>query len=147
MIPTVSKAILLLAMLLTATLALAAGHHVSPKEVVNLFLQVYGTEQMAEILPHTSLSFRESLPPGVWLKRTSTALDRLGYVRLDAVIQSAVIKGNKATVVVGSRIKTNGATTKQTEIYFLRYTNQGWQLVDLEVQDEMLIDVTATEVG
>ncbi|MCH8055741.1 MAG: hypothetical protein IH857_06285 [Deltaproteobacteria bacterium] len=134
-----------LALFLQSSLSFSQSR--SPEFIVNLFLTVYGTERMAEILPFTSRAFREDLSPEMWLERSYKTLRMLDYIRLKGVIQSVEVMGNEATVVVASRIKTKAATTKQTEIYFLRYTDQGWQLLDLKVHDEMLLDVTATEVG
>lgn len=51
--------------------------------------------------PYTSPAFRERIAPGVWLTQTSAGLDRLGYIRLDGVIQSIVIQSNEVSVVVG----------------------------------------------
>ena len=101
-------------------------------------MEVYGTERMAEILPYTTPDFRDGLGPELWLKRTYGILKSIGYVRLGGVIQSAIEKDNQATVVVASRIKTKGVTGTQTEIYRLRLTDQGWKLLDLEVQNEVI---------
>ncbi len=127
------------AFVLVGFLALCAGAQArSPEDVVKLFMDVYGTARMREVLPHTLPAFRDGTEPELWLKRTQGLLTSIGYVRLEGVIQSVVVKRDEATVVVASRIKTKAVTGTQTEIYLLRLTEQGWKLLDLEVQDEVI---------
>ncbi len=108
----------------------------SAEDVVRLFLQVYGTDRMAEILPYTSPAFRDGLSPEEWLKSTYKTFKDSGYVRLEGIIQFVVIRGNKATVDVVTWVKKKATIVRQVEIYQLRHTNQGWQLLDLRVEDE-----------
>ena len=72
------------------------------------------------------------------MNRTYRILKSIGYVRIEGVIQSVTEKGNQATVVVASRIKTKAVTGTQTEIYLLQLTERGWKLLDLEVEDEVI---------
>ncbi len=110
----------------------------SPQDVVNLFMKVYGTHRMREILPYTLPAFRDGMEPELWLTRTQRILRSIGYVRLEGVIQSVVVKHDEATVVVATRIKTKAVTGTQTEIYRLRLKDQRWKLLDLEVADEVI---------
>ena len=52
----------------------------SAEDVVRLFLQVYGTDRMAEIVPYTSPAFRDGLSPEKWLKSTYKTFKDSGYV-------------------------------------------------------------------
>ncbi len=117
--------------------SLASAQPRSPQDVVNLFMEVYGTERMREILPYTLPAFRDGLEPEVWLERDYRAMKALGYAHLDGVIKDVTIKGREATVVVASRIKTIISTVRQTEIYRLLDTEQGWKLLDLRVEEEV----------
>jgi len=128
--------LLLLSLLFSTTLTSAQQR--TPQDVVNLFMKVYGTERMAEILPYTTSTFRDGLDSGAWLNRTYRILKSIGYVRLEGVIQSVSEKDNQATVVVAARIKNKAVTGTETEIYRLRLTDQGWKLLDLEVQNEVI---------
>ena len=129
---------ILIPLVLSPQISLAARQSRTPQDVVRLFMEVYGTERMAEILPYTTSDFRDGLGPELWLKRTYGILKSIGYVRLAGVIQSAIEKDNQATIVVASRIKTKGVTGTQTEIYRLWLSDQGWKLLDLEVQNEVI---------
>lgn len=117
--------------------SLASAQPRSPQDVVNLFMEVYGTERMREILPYTLPAFRDGLEPEVWLERDYRAMKALGYAHLDGVIKDVTIKGREATVVVASRIKTIIGTVRQTEIYRLLDTEQGWKLLDLRTEEEV----------
>ncbi len=117
---------------------LASAQSRSPQNIVKLFMQVYGTARMGEILPYTLPAFREGLEPEVWLEETYGALKSIGYLHLKGVIKDISIKGKRARVVVHSRIRTIVATVRQTEIYRLRLTDQGWKLFDIEVKDEVI---------
>lgn len=112
----------------------------SPQEVVDLFMQVYGTERMREILPYTLRGFRDGQEPEVWLLWANWILKHIGYVRLESVIRNVTIKGREATVVVAARIGTRVGTARQTEIYQLLLTDQGWKLLDFTVQDRIIGD-------
>ncbi len=101
-------------------------------------MQVYGTERMREILPYTLPAFREGLEPEVWLEEAYRDLKSIGYVQLEGVIKDISIEGKRARVVVHSRLRTIVATVRQTEIYRLRLTDQGWKLFDIEVKDEVI---------
>ncbi len=117
---------------------LASTQSRSPQQVVKLFMQVYGTERMREILPYTLPAFREGLEPEVWLEEAYRDLKSIGYVQLEGVIKDISIEGKRARVVVHSRIRTIVATVRQTEIYQLLLTDQGWKLFDIEVKDEVI---------
>ncbi len=119
----------------------------SPKDVVTLFMEVYGTERMRAILPYTTPAFRDGLEPEPWLKRTYRILRSIGYIRLEGAIKSVVVKGSEATVVVGTRIRTKGVAGTQTEIFRLQLTDHGWKLLDLEVQDEVIEEPPAGSVS
>jgi hypothetical protein len=112
----------LLFLCLSPQKSLAFAQPRSPQNVVELFMQVYGTERMRE----------------VWLERDYRAMKALGYAHLDGVIKDVTIKGREATVVVASRIKTIISTVRQTEIYRLLDTEQGWKLLDLRVEEEVI---------
>ena len=127
----------LLFLCLSLQKSLAFAQPRSPQDVVKLFMQVYGTERMREILPYTLPAFRDGLEPEVWLERDYRAMKALGYAHLDGVIKDVTIKGREATVVVASRIKTIISTVRQTEIYRLLDTEQGWKLLDLRVEEEV----------
>jgi len=137
--------LLILGLLFPSTLPSAQFR--SPKDVVTLFIEVYGTKRMAEILPYTTSTFRDGLGPETWLKRTYRILKSIGYLRLEGVIQSVIEKSNQATVVVASRIKTKAVLGTQTEIYRLRLTDQGWKLLDLEVEDEVIEETPRRSVS
>lgn len=128
----------LLFLCLSLQKSLASAQPRSPQEVVDLFMQVYGTERMREILPFTLPGFRDSQEPEVWLLWTNWILKHIGYVRLGSVIRNVTIKGGEATVVVTARIGTRAGTTHQTEIYQLLLTDQGWKLLDFTVQDRTI---------
>jgi hypothetical protein len=125
---------------------LASAQSRSPQQVVKLFMQVYGTERMREILPYTLPAFRDGLEPEVWLEEAYrdlksigyVHLEGVGYVHLEGVIKDISIDGKRARVVVHSRIRTIVGTARQTEIYLLRLTDQGWKLFDIEVRDEVI---------
>lgn len=123
----------LLTLLLPSVVFGASVNALSPQDVVRLFMEVYGTKRMAEILPYTLLAFRDGQAPSVWLHRSYRALRALGYVQLDGVIQEATSKGGEVTVVVSARIATKHAIVRQTEIYRLVLTSHGWKLLDLEI--------------
>ena len=128
----------LLFLCLSLQKSLASAQPRSPQEVVDLFMQVYGTERMREILPFTLPGFRDSQEPEVWLLWTNWILKHIEYVRLGSVIRNVTIKGGEATVVVAARIGTRAGTAHQTEIYQLLLTDQGWKLLDFTVQDRTI---------
>jgi len=128
----------LLFLCLSLQKSLAFAQPRSPQDVVKLFMQVYGTDRMREILPYTLPAFREGLEPEVWLEEAYRDLKSIGYVHLKGVIKDISIDGKRAGVVVHSRIRTIVATVRQTEIYRLRLTDQGWKLFDIEVRDEVI---------
>ncbi|MFB3073929.1 MAG: hypothetical protein ACE1Z6_01985 [Candidatus Methylomirabilales bacterium] len=128
----------LLFLCLSLQKSLAFAQPRSPQDVVKLFMQVYGTERMREILPYTLPEFRDGLEPEVWLERDYRAMKALGYAHLDGVIKDVTIKGREATVVVASRIKTIIGTVRQTETYRLLDTEQGWKLLDLRTEEELI---------
>ncbi len=130
----------LLFLCLSLPKSLAFAQPRSPQEVVDLFMQVYGTDRMREILPYTLPEFRDGLEPEVWLERTHWILKHIEYVRLGSVIRNVAIKGREATVVVAARIGTRVGTARQTEIYQLLLTDQGWKLLDFTVQDRIIKD-------
>ncbi len=117
---------------------LASAQSRSPQNIVKLFMQVYGTDRMREILPYTLPAFRDGLEPEVWLEEAYRALKSIGYVHLEGVIKDISIDRKRARVVVHSRIGTIVGTASQTEIYRLRLIDQGWKLFDIEVKDEVI---------
>lgn len=130
--------LLFLFLCLSLQKSLASAQPRSPQEVVDLFMQVYGTERMREILPLTLPGFRDGQEPEVWLLWTNWILKHIEYVRLGGVIRNVTIKGGEATVVVAARIGTRAGTAHQTEIYQLLLTDQGWKLLDFTVQDRTI---------
>ncbi len=117
---------------------LASAQSRSPQNIVKLFMQVYGTDRMREILPKTLPQFRDGLEPEEWLEEAYRDLESIGYVHLEGVIKDISIDGKRARVVVHSRIRTIVGTARQTEIYRLRLTVLGWMLFDIEVMDEVI---------
>ncbi len=68
--------------------SLASAQPRSPQDVVNLFMEVYGTERMREILPYTLPAFRDGLEPEVWLERDyRRVLVRKGVLTYEEVLE------------------------------------------------------------
>ncbi len=68
----------------------------SPQDVVNMFMEVYGTGRMAEILPYTVPAFRDGLHQEAWLERNYSALKALGNVQLEGIIRNGTIRGKRS---------------------------------------------------
>ncbi len=56
-----------------------------PKDVVNLFMEVFGTEHMRGIIPCPSPAFWDGLETEEWLEQTYRALKILHYVHLEGL--------------------------------------------------------------
>ncbi|KPJ65304.1 MAG: hypothetical protein AMJ45_05230 [Syntrophobacter sp. DG_60] len=113
-------------------------HLKSPKKIVAIFDQVYGTSEMSSIASYTTGNFRDAKPKEVWVIDTWKVLKRLEYKRLNSKFIDSKIEGNKAIVVLQTQIHATGGKVDQKEVFYLIKQDGTWKIDELVVTDEEL---------
>ena len=91
---------------------------------------------MDEVAKYTTANFRDNKPKSVWVVDTWRTLQQLKYKKLNGDITDSKVKGEKAVVVVQSRISTAAGDAIQKEIYYLVKSLEKWLINELVVTDE-----------
>ena len=91
---------------------------------------------MDEIAEYTTSSFRDNKPKSVWVVDIWKTLKEIQYERLNSSVIGSQVKGDKALVVIDSKIKTAAGEVAQKEIYYLIKEGERWLIDELVVTDE-----------
>ena len=91
---------------------------------------------MDEIAEYTTSSFRDNKPKSVWVVDIWKTLKEIQYERLNSSVIGSQVKGDKALVVIDSKIKTAAGEVAQKEIYYLIKEGERWLIDGLVVTDE-----------
>ncbi len=118
-IPPLFKITFLLIILYLGSLSICYAQEKSPVDVVKLFNENYGGPGMDKVADYTTANFRDNKPKSVWVVDTWRTLQQLKYKKLNGDITGSKIKGEKAVVIVQSRISTAAGDAIQKEIYYL----------------------------
>lgn len=110
----------------------------SPSEVVRRFGECHGTACMDSVAGLTTAAFRKDRPESVWVVETWNALNKIGYRVVSSEPESRKIRGNRAVVVLRTRIGTVGGDADQREVYFLIRENGRWKIDDMKITDEIV---------
>ena len=116
----------------------AAEEPMTPKEIVTLFHETYGTAWMDDIGPYTTARFRNNLPVTVWIFETWNWLQEMGYEKRDFSITESRINedGDYATVVSRTRVLTTEGEAEQNEIFILLKDEDLWYIDEMYVTEE-----------
>ncbi len=107
-----------------------------PIDVVKLFSENYGGPDMDELATFTTANFRDNKAKSVWVVDTWRALKKIEYKKFNGKIVDSKVKGDKAVVIIESRISTAAGDATQKEIYYLVKSGEKWLINDLVVTDE-----------
>ena len=91
---------------------------------------------MDEIADYTTPKFRDNKPKSVWVVDTWKPLKEIKFQRLNCSVIDTKVKGDRAVVVLESKIKTVAGETTQKEIYYLVRIGERWLIDELIVTDE-----------
>ena len=126
----------LLITLLLINLGICHAQPKSPIEVVKLFDKCYGRPCMDEIADYTTPKFRDNKPKSVWVVDTWKTLKEIKFQRLNCSVIDTKVKGDRAVVVLESKIKTVAGETTQKDIFYLIKQGERWLIDELIVTDE-----------
>lgn len=108
----------------------------SAREVVQLFIDSYGTDKMKALTPYLTDEFMRYKPPEVWATRTLETLRSIGYEREQGNIVKETLDGQDMVIIVDAAISTIVGYNKQVEAYLLvKDQSKGWQIDALVVKD------------
>lgn len=129
----------LLILFLAAIFSLSTNidRHISTlNAIVALFDKTYGTPEMSDIAPHTTVKFRDNKPKELWVIDTWSVLEGIKYKRLSSKVIDSIIKGDKAVVILQTEIYTVGGRANQKEVFYLIKEEGIWKIDELVVTDE-----------
>ena len=127
--------LVLISLLFVQTFA-AYAEPKTPVEVVEVFIDGYGTAKMDQAAKHTTAKFRNDKPKSVWVQETWNALNELKYGHKDSSVIDTKVGDEKAVVVVDAKITTVAADARQKEIYILVKQEDRWLIDELILSDE-----------
>lgn len=110
----------------------------TPVQVVEIFIEGYGTAKMDQAADVTTAEFRDNKPKSVWVQETWEALNELKYRHKDSSVIDTKVGDEKAIVVVDAKITTVAADARQNEVYILVQQQDRWLIDELIVSDEKI---------
>ncbi len=91
---------------------------------------------MDELATFTTANFRDNKAKSVWVVDTWRALHQLKYKKLSGKIIDSKVKGERAVIIVQSKIGTAAGEANQKEIFYLVKSGKRWLINELVVTDE-----------
>lgn len=110
---------------------------VTPSDVVQTWTRLYGKDT-AQASFLTTERFRVGKSRREWTETTRRLLEVIGYAHLGGEVESEMITGEGAMVVLKARIVAVDGVSLQTEVYTLRRVRTRWLIDEVEVRDEVV---------
>ncbi len=110
--------------------------NVTPKEVVQTWIQIYGKEgDLERAVELTTLNFRDGRTKADWVFRYELILRQIRYEHLGGEVIDELTKEGVSVISLKSKIKTAAGGAIQKELYHLKKVDGKWLIDDIVVKE------------
>lgn len=110
--------------------------NVTPKEVVQTWIQIYGKEgDLERAVELTTLKFRDGRTKADWVFRYELILRQIRFEHLGGEVIDELIKEDVSVISLKSKINTAAGGAIQMELYHLKKVDGKWLIDDIVVKE------------
>lgn len=110
--------------------------NVTPKEVVQTWIQIYGKEgDLERAVELTTLNFRDGRTKADWVYRYELILRQIRFEHLGGEVIDELTKEGVSVISLKSKINTAAGGAIQMELYHLKKVDGKWLIDDIVVKE------------
>ena len=110
--------------------------NVTPKEVVQTWIQIYGKEgDLERAVELTTLNFRDGRTKADWVYRYELILRQIRFEHLGGEVIDELTKEDVSVISLKSKINTAAGGAIQKELYHLKKVDGKWLIDDIVVKE------------